>query len=174
LQDPTILLWLNATKRVNPCNFESASLTKKCSKLKISAVDLKRQWGQEAMGSSLSFCKSYQTYSKAMAILSCSKLSGSMYQLLENTETEVGQLLQSSIRRKQQARICTKCVIARPDPNFYWHLSFSYGRALQQPVLEAWQGKPENTEAAQKALYKRAKLNGAARYGKYSEDMEQV
>lgn len=56
--------------------------------------------------------------------------------------------------------------------NAPWHLSFSYGRALQQPVLEAWQGKPGNTVAAQKALYKRAKLNGAARYGKYTKDME--
>lgn len=56
--------------------------------------------------------------------------------------------------------------------NSPWQLSFSYGRALQQPVLEAWQGKPENVQAAQKALYKRAKLNGAARYGKYSTQME--
>jgi len=56
--------------------------------------------------------------------------------------------------------------------NLPWQLSFSYGRALQQPVLEVWQGKSENVEAAQKALYKRAKLNGAARYGKYSVEME--
>ena len=58
--------------------------------------------------------------------------------------------------------------------NAPWQLSFSYGRALQQPVLEAWRGKPENAQAAQKALYKRAKLNGAARYGKYSAEMEQA
>jgi len=56
--------------------------------------------------------------------------------------------------------------------NAPWQLSFSYGRALHQPVLQAWQGKPENTEAAQKALHKRAKLNGAADYGKYSVDLE--
>jgi fructose-bisphosphate aldolase class I len=58
--------------------------------------------------------------------------------------------------------------------NTPWQLSFSYGRALQQPVLEAWQGKPENIHAAQKALYKRAKLNGEARYGNYSAEMEQA
>lgn len=58
--------------------------------------------------------------------------------------------------------------------NLPWQLSFSYGRALQQPVLEAWQGKSENVEAAQKALYKRAKLNSAARYGKYSVEMERT
>jgi len=56
--------------------------------------------------------------------------------------------------------------------NAPWQLSFSYGRALQQPVLQAWQGKPENIKAAQNALYKRAKLNGAARYGNYSAEME--
>ncbi|MDO9106901.1 MAG: class I fructose-bisphosphate aldolase [Methylovulum sp.] len=58
--------------------------------------------------------------------------------------------------------------------NAPWQLSFSYGRALQQPVLEAWQGQPENVKAAQQALYKRARLNGAARYGKYSAEMEQT
>src|SRR5919201_3811811 len=42
-----------------------------------------------------------------------------------------------------------------------WQLSFSYGRALQAPALEAWGGKPENVEAAQRAYYHRAKMNGA-------------
>ena len=53
-----------------------------------------------------------------------------------------------------------------------WELSFSYGRALQQPALHTWQGKVENHEAAQYALLKRARLNGAARYGKYTVAME--
>jgi len=53
-----------------------------------------------------------------------------------------------------------------------WEISFSYGRALQQPALQAWQGKKENTQLAQAALYKRAQLNGAARYGKYNFSME--
>ena len=57
-------------------------------------------------------------------------------------------------------------------PNQPWELSFSYGRALQQPPLHAWQGKVENCEAAQDALHKRARLNGAARYGKYTVEME--
>ena len=57
-------------------------------------------------------------------------------------------------------------------PNAPWALSFSYGRALQQPALQAWAGKPENEPAAQLALYQRAKLNGLARLGKYSADME--
>ena len=53
-----------------------------------------------------------------------------------------------------------------------WELSFSYGRALQAPSLKAWKGDASNVEAGQKALYHRAKLNGAARTGSYTEDME--
>src|SRR5215212_3446006 len=53
-----------------------------------------------------------------------------------------------------------------------WQLSFSYGRALQAPAIKAWGGKTENVEAAQKAYYRRAKLNGAARSGLYAPEME--
>src|SRR5262245_30964183 len=53
-----------------------------------------------------------------------------------------------------------------------WELSFSYGRALQAPSLKAWGGKPENVEAAQRAYYHRAKMNGAARTGMYAPEME--
>jgi len=53
-----------------------------------------------------------------------------------------------------------------------WHLSISYGRALQQPVLEAWQGKAEHVEAAGIALLKRARLNCLARQGRYEPNME--
>jgi len=57
-------------------------------------------------------------------------------------------------------------------PDAPWALSFSYGRALQEPVLAAWRGNAANTGTAQQALYKRARLNGAARRGEYSADME--
>ena len=53
-----------------------------------------------------------------------------------------------------------------------WNLSFSYGRALQQPALKAWQGKDENISRAQEAFLKRAKLNSLASLGKYSIDQE--
>jgi fructose-bisphosphate aldolase, class I len=56
-----------------------------------------------------------------------------------------------------------------PQP---WQLSFSYGRALQAPALKAWKGEPANGPAAQRAYYHRARLNGAARFGRYSEEME--
>lgn len=53
-----------------------------------------------------------------------------------------------------------------------WQLSFSYGRALQDPVLHAWQGHSAHARAAQDALLKRARLNGLASQGKYGAEME--
>ena len=53
-----------------------------------------------------------------------------------------------------------------------WELSFSYGRALQEPALKAWKGQASNAEAAQTALSHRASLNGSARYGSYTTEME--
>ncbi len=56
--------------------------------------------------------------------------------------------------------------------NSPWRLSFSYGRALQEPALTAWAGRAENAVLAQGALAKRARLNGAATLGEYTPDME--
>src|SRR5262245_778084 len=53
-----------------------------------------------------------------------------------------------------------------------WQISFSYGRALQAPSLAAWDGKPEQVEAGQRAYYHRAKMNSAARTGVYAPEME--
>ncbi len=53
-----------------------------------------------------------------------------------------------------------------------WQLSFSFGRALQDPVLKIWNGKSENMEKAQEALLKRARLNSLARDGKYNKEGE--
>jgi fructose-bisphosphate aldolase class I len=53
-----------------------------------------------------------------------------------------------------------------------WELSFSYGRALQDPVLKAWKGDPRNVALAQRAFYHRARCNSAARFGKYTKEME--
>jgi fructose-bisphosphate aldolase class I len=53
-----------------------------------------------------------------------------------------------------------------------WPLSFSYGRALQEPPLAAWRGKPENVKAAQQALLERARLNSAAARGRYDAKEE--
>jgi len=57
-------------------------------------------------------------------------------------------------------------------PGQPWELSFSYGRALQHAALHAWQGKRDNLGTAQAVLLKRARLNGEARYGSYTAEME--
>ncbi|HEX9505702.1 MAG TPA: class I fructose-bisphosphate aldolase, partial [Acidimicrobiia bacterium] len=55
-----------------------------------------------------------------------------------------------------------------------WQISFSYGRALQAPALKAWKGESANVEAGASAFIHRAKLNGAARMGSYSPEMEKA
>jgi fructose-bisphosphate aldolase class I len=57
-------------------------------------------------------------------------------------------------------------------PGLPWQLSFSYGRALQAPVLKAWKGDQANVAKAQQAFHHRAWCNSKARFGKYTEDME--
>jgi fructose-bisphosphate aldolase, class I len=53
-----------------------------------------------------------------------------------------------------------------------WELSFSYGRALQAPALQAWKGAAANVEAGAAAYLHRARCNGAARFGTYTAAME--
>jgi fructose-bisphosphate aldolase, class I len=53
-----------------------------------------------------------------------------------------------------------------------WELSFSFGRALQAPVLKAWKGDPAKVTEAQQAFHHRARCNSKARFGKYTEEME--
>jgi fructose-bisphosphate aldolase class I len=43
-----------------------------------------------------------------------------------------------------------------------WALTFSFGRALQQPALEIWNGENSNIKEAQEALYRRAVDNREA------------
>jgi len=46
-----------------------------------------------------------------------------------------------------------------------WPITFSFSRALEQPVLDAWGGKPENEDAAKAALLEVTKQNSAASLG---------
>jgi len=56
--------------------------------------------------------------------------------------------------------------------NLPWNVSFSYARALQDNCVKTWLGLAKNVQAAQKAFYKRAKLNSLAAMGSYSEALE--
>jgi len=53
-----------------------------------------------------------------------------------------------------------------------WRLTFSYARALQNPVLHIWKGDASKAEQASQALLHRAKLNSLASKGEYEPDME--
>ena len=53
-----------------------------------------------------------------------------------------------------------------------WSLTFSYGRALQDTALKAWGGAAANFGSAQQEFARRAKLNGLATTGRYSQEME--
>jgi len=55
-----------------------------------------------------------------------------------------------------------------------WPLSFSYGRALQEPCLKVWGGNSTNIEAAQKVLLHRERCNGLACKGEYDSKMEEA
>lgn len=73
---------------------------------------------------------------------------------------------QSEIEATQNLNAINKL---KPSP---WQLTFSYGRALQGSAIQIWDGKPENAAAAQNVFYHRAKMNGLARMGKYSDALE--
>lgn len=54
-----------------------------------------------------------------------------------------------------------------------WPLTFSYSRAIQNPVLKLWAASPNaNIGKAQAALLFRSKMNSLATQGKYSSEME--
>jgi fructose-bisphosphate aldolase class I len=59
-----------------------------------------------------------------------------------------------------------------PGVSSPWALSFSYGRALQDSALRAWRGDPARVAAGQQAFLHRARMNGAARHGRYTPDLE--
>jgi fructose-bisphosphate aldolase, class I len=53
-----------------------------------------------------------------------------------------------------------------------WHVTFSYGRALQAAPQKAWSGRSENVAAAQRAFGHRAAMNGLATLGQWKADLE--
>lgn len=55
---------------------------------------------------------------------------------------------------------------------FPWPLSFSYGRAIQGPTLEAWAANHDDVDGAQAKLVHRAKMNGLAARGEYDPALD--
>lgn len=80
-----------------------------------------------------------------------------------------GIMFLSGGQSEAEATLNLNAMNQEPNP---WHVSFSYARALQNSVLKSWQGRPENIEAAQRALLVRAKANSLAQLGRYSAEGE--
>lgn len=53
-----------------------------------------------------------------------------------------------------------------------WPITFSYSRAIEEPFLFAWGGKPENEEAAQSMLLHVCKMNSLATKGEYDSSKD--
>lgn len=56
--------------------------------------------------------------------------------------------------------------------NLPWPLTFSFGRAIQQPALSIWHGQSDKVHEAQQALYHRAQCSAAAVAGNYDDALE--
>lgn len=55
-----------------------------------------------------------------------------------------------------------------------WAVTYSYGRALQASCLQAWAGKADNAPAAQAAFIHRARMNGLASIGEWTDALEKA
>ena len=55
-----------------------------------------------------------------------------------------------------------------------WPITFSFSRAIEEPVLLAWKGKPENIPDAQKTLLHVCKMNSLATQGKYDSAADSI
>jgi len=53
-----------------------------------------------------------------------------------------------------------------------WPITFSYSRAIEEPFLVTWQGKPENADEAQKMLLYVCKMNSLAQQGRYEPEKD--
>ena len=77
---------------------------------------------------------------------------------------------QDALRATENLQAVAKVQAKRDTQS--WAITFSYSRALEEPVLEAWQGKEENISAAQATLLHRAKMNSLAQKGEYAKEVE--
>lgn len=67
----------------------------------------------------------------------------------------------------EQAALHLSAMNAMGD--FPWQLSFSFGRALQDPAMKAWKANAQNAPEAQRLFSMWARNDGAARFGQYNQ-----
>jgi fructose-bisphosphate aldolase class I len=78
-----------------------------------------------------------------------------------------GIMFLSGGQSEEEATLNLQAINAYPGKK-PWHLSFSYGRALQQSCIKTWKGEAANVQAAQDVWVRRAKANSEANLGKYA------
>jgi fructose-bisphosphate aldolase class I len=81
-------------------------------------------------------------------------------------------LATARLNAMQQRDLPAGSASTAPPHSLPWPVTFSFGRALQQPALSLWAGKTENAGAAQRALLHRARCNAAAVQGAWRPAME--
>ena len=78
--------------------------------------------------------------------------------LLKNVPSELAGIVFLSGGQSAELATAHLNTMNAKNKDLPWPLSFSYGRALQEPCLKAWGGNSENIEAAQKALLHRREM----------------
>ena len=94
--------------------------------------------------------------------------------LLKNVPSELAGIVFLSGGQSAELATAHLNTMNAKNKDLPWPLSFSYGRALQEPCLKAWGGSSTNIEAAQKVLLHREKCNGLACKGEYDSKMEEA
>ena len=72
----------------------------------------------------------------------------------------------------QQASVHLNAMHLQVHAPLPWAVTFSFGRAIQQPALEIWHGSEANIAAAQLAIHHRTKCNHDACRGEYRPESE--
>jgi len=91
--------------------------------------------------------------------------------LKKNVPSEVpGIAFLSGGQSEQEASRNLDAINKINDTNFL--ITFSYGRALQQSALKTWSKEMKNTKAIHEVFNHRAKMNGLASTGEWSQSLE--
>lgn len=91
--------------------------------------------------------------------------------LRENVPEDIGGVVfLSGGQAPREATENLQAIVAKGG--FPWPITFSYSRALQEPVMAAWSGERANVEEAQRIFLHRLKMNSLAREGKYTRESE--
>ncbi len=93
--------------------------------------------------------------------------------LKENVPSEVPGVVFLSGGQSNEMATENLSVMNKNNTNLPFKLSYSYGRALQQPVLSSWLGDSRKVSLAQEKLILRSRLNSLACSGNYNSELEE-